>query len=100
MNAIKRELEKLGCEVRSDVNKMKDSDFLILDPYFLELGLVNVFKKENPLGVIALIGKNEDLDRIAHLPCLCYCDKIEIKNHGTDIGKEIAGWFSENYGHE
>ena len=77
---------------------MKDSDYLFLDPYFLELGLVNVFKKENPLGVIALIGKEEEFSRIAHLPCLCYCDKIEIKNHGTDIGKEVAEWFSENYG--
>lgn len=96
MNAIRRELEKQGCVVKSDVKKMKDSDFLILDPYFLELGLVNVFKKENPLGVIALIGKDEELGRISHLPCLCYCDKIKIKNQGTNIGKEVAGWFSEN----
>jgi hypothetical protein len=98
MNAIKRELEKLGCEVRSDVKKIKDSDFLILDSYFLELGLVNVFKKDNPLGVIALIGRDEEFNGISHLPCLCYCDKIQIKNHGTNIGKEVAGWFSENYG--
>ncbi len=98
MNTIKKELEKLGCEVRSDVKQMKDSDFVVFDPYFLELGLVNVLKKENPLLVLVLVGKEDEIRSLGHLPCLCYCDKIVLKNHGTDIAKEVAGWFSENYG--
>lgn len=100
MNTIKKELERLGCEVRRDVEKMKDSDFVIFDPYFLELGLINVLKKENPLLILVMVGSEEEIKRLGHLPCLCFCDKIVIKDHVNHVGKKIAEWFSENYGHE
>lgn len=98
MNSIKRSLEKLGCEVRSDVKKTKESDFVIFDTYFLELGLINVLKKENPLSVLLLVGTEEEIRGLGHLPCLCYCDKIVIKKQGNHVGKKIADWFLENDG--
>ncbi len=98
MNSIKRSLEKLGCEVRSDVNKTKVSDFVIFDPYFLELGLVNVLKKENPLSTLLLVGTEKEIRHLGHLPCLCYCDKVVIKKQGNHVGEEIADWFLENDG--
>ena len=97
MNSIKRSLGKLGCEVLSDVKKMKDSDFVIFDPYFLELGLINVLKKENPLSVLLLVGTEEEIRSLGQLPCLCFCDKIVLKKPSNHVGKEIAEWFLENY---
>lgn len=99
MNAIRTELKKLKCEVISDVKKMKDSDFIIFDPYFLELGLINVLKSENPLGLLALVGTEEEIKRLGPLPCLCFCDKI-IRDQKNHIGKKIAKWFLENSGQE
>lgn len=99
MNSIKRSLDKGGCEVLSDVQKMKDSDYVIFDPYFLELGLVNILKKENPLLVLVMVGSEEEIRGLGTAPCLCFCDKIVIKDRGGhDAGEEIADWFFESEG--
>ncbi len=98
MISIKSELEKLGCEVLSDVKKTKDSDFIIFDTYFVELGLVNVLKKENPLLVLVMVGTEDEIRELGSRPYLGFCDKIVIKGPQNHVGKKIAEWFLKNNG--
>jgi len=100
MSSIKWELEKLGCEVLSDVKKTRESEIIIFDPYFLELGLVNVIKKENPLVTLVMIGSEEEIRTLGPAPCLCFCDKIVMKDRTNQVGEKIKDWFLENYRHE
>lgn len=100
MKAVILELRILGCDIFSDIEKVKDSDIVIFDPYFLELGLINVISKENPLLVLVMVGSQEDFKRLGHLPCLCFCDKVVIEDHRNNVGKKVAEWFLKNYGRD
>lgn len=94
--SIQLQLKKHGCEVISDVKKTRESNIIIFDPYFLELGLVNVIKKENPLIVLVMVGSEEEIRGLGPAPCLCFCDRVVINDHKADIGAKISEWFLEN----
>lgn len=100
MKSIKEQLERHGCEVVSDVKKTRESEIIIFDPYFLELGLVNVIKKENPLVTLVMVGSDEEIRTLGPAPCLCFCDKIVMKDRTNQVGKKVTEWFMENYKHE
>ena len=100
LESLKKAVEKLGYEVRQDMDSCLDARFAIIGAYFAYLGIIKQLRAINPLMPVVVIESSDyKLNGFLGESGNEVYDVIHIDNNDElEISRKIQDWFSKGQG--